>query len=87
MERFAERSFCCGAGGSRMWMEERIGKRINVERAEEAVGTGAKTVAAACPFCLTMLTDGVTSQKSAGLAEDVEVVDVATVLLRAVKPG
>jgi Fe-S oxidoreductase len=70
-----------------MWMEERIGKRINIERAEEAVRTGAKTVAAACPFCLTMLTDGVTSQKSNGQAEDVEVVDVATVLLRAVKPA
>ena len=87
MDRFAEQSFCCGAGGSRMWMEERIGKRINIERAEEAVRTGAKTVAAACPFCLTMLTDGVTSQKSNGQAEDVEVVDVATVLLRAVKPA
>jgi Fe-S oxidoreductase len=87
MERFAEQSFCCGAGGSRMWMEERIGKRINIERSEEAVRTGAKTVAAACPFCLTMLTDGVTAQKSNGQADDVEVVDVATVLLRAVKPA
>ena len=71
-----------------MWMEERIGKRINTERVEEALATGAKTVAAACPFCLTMLSDGVTSKKSAGEAgEDVEVVDVATVLLRAVKPS
>ena len=87
MERFAERSFCCGAGGARMWMEERIGKRINVERVEEAIGTGAKTIAAACPFCLTMLSDGVTQKKSDGEAEGVEVVDVATVLLRAVKPG
>jgi Fe-S oxidoreductase len=87
MERFAERSFCCGAGGARMWMEERIGKRINVERVEEAIGTGAKTIAAACPFCLTMLNDGVTQKKSGGEAEGVEVVDVATVLLRAVRPG
>jgi Fe-S oxidoreductase len=88
MDRFAERSFCCGAGGARMWMEERIGKRINVERIEEAVGTGARTIAAACPFCLTMLNDGLTQQKSAGAAgADVEVVDVATVLLRAVRPG
>jgi Fe-S oxidoreductase len=88
MGRFAERSFCCGAGGARMWMEERIGKRINVERIEEAVGTGARTIAAACPFCLTMLNDGLTQKKSTGeAADDVEVVDVATVLLRAVKPA
>jgi Fe-S oxidoreductase len=86
MDRFAERSFCCGAGGARMWMEERIGKRINVERVEEALSTGAKTVAVACPFCLTMLGDGVTGKKAAGAApDDVEVVDVASVLLRAVQ--
>ncbi|MDT4986294.1 MAG: hypothetical protein QOI74_388, partial [Micromonosporaceae bacterium] len=83
MDRFAERSFCCGAGGARMWMEERIGKRINVERVEEALATGAQTVAVGCPFCLTMLGDGVTGKKSVGEAStDVEVVDVATVLLR-----
>jgi Fe-S oxidoreductase len=87
MNRFAERSFCCGAGGARMWMEERIGKRINSERVEEALATGATTVAAACPFCLVMLSDGVTSKKAAGQAgEDVEVVDVATVLLRSLSP-
>jgi Fe-S oxidoreductase len=88
MDRFAERSFCCGAGGARMWMEERIGKRINVERVEEALSTGARTVAAACPFCLTMLSDGVTQKKSSGEAgSEVEVVDVATLLLRTVKPS
>jgi Fe-S oxidoreductase len=87
MPRFAERSFCCGAGGARMWMEERVGKRINTERVEEALATGVKTVAAACPFCLTMLADGVTSKQSVGAApDDVEVVDVASVLLRAIKP-
>jgi Fe-S oxidoreductase len=86
MDRFAERSFCCGAGGARMWMEERIGKRINVERVEEALATGAQTVAVGCPFCLTMLGDGVTGKKSVGEAStDVEVVDVATVLLRSLK--
>jgi Fe-S oxidoreductase len=87
MPRFAERSFCCGAGGARMWMEERIGKRINVERVEEALSTGAATVAVSCPFCLTMLGDGVTGKKATGAADDaVEVIDVATVLLRSVKP-
>ncbi|HEX5540649.1 MAG TPA: (Fe-S)-binding protein [Micromonospora sp.] len=87
MPRNAERSFCCGAGGARMWMEERIGKRINVDRVEEALATGAQTIAVGCPFCSTMLDDGVTGKKSAGAASDqVEVVDVATVLLRSVKP-
>jgi len=82
MPRNSERSFCCGAGGARMWMEERIGKRINVDRVEEAVATGAGTVAVGCPFCMTMLSDGVNSV-APGQAE---VVDVATVLLRSVRP-
>ncbi|WP_213455674.1 heterodisulfide reductase-related iron-sulfur binding cluster [Rhizomonospora bruguierae] len=87
MPRNSERSFCCGAGGARMWMEERIGKRINVERVEEALATGAKTIAVGCPFCFTMLGDGVTGKKASGAADqDVEVVDVASVLLRAVRP-
>jgi Fe-S oxidoreductase len=88
MDRNSERSFCCGAGGARMWMEERIGKRINIERVEEAIATGAKTIAVGCPFCSTMIGDGVTAKKAAGAAgEDVEVVDVATVLLRSVTPA
>ncbi|GAA0427379.1 Fe-S oxidoreductase [Actinoplanes capillaceus] len=82
MPRNQERSFCCGAGGARMWMEERIGKRINVERTEEALATGAKTIAVGCPFCYTMIGDGVTGK---GKQEEVEVVDVATVLLRSLK--
>jgi Fe-S oxidoreductase len=82
MPRNSERSFCCGAGGARMWMEERIGKRINVERVEEALSTGAKTIAVGCPFCYTMIGDGVTGK---GAADEVEVVDVATVLLRSVQ--
>ncbi|MEV6374094.1 (Fe-S)-binding protein [Micromonospora musae] len=83
MPRNSERSFCCGAGGARMWMEEKIGKRINVERVEEAMATGAKTVAVGCPFCSTMLSDGVNGK---GAGEQVEVIDVASVLLRSVKP-
>jgi Fe-S oxidoreductase len=82
MPRNQERSFCCGAGGARMWMEEKIGKRINVERTEEALATGAKTIAVGCPFCYTMIGDGVTGK---GKQEEVEVVDVATVLLRSLK--
>jgi Fe-S oxidoreductase len=82
MPRNQERSFCCGAGGARMWMEEKIGKRINVERTEEALATGAKTIAVGCPFCYTMIGDGVTGK---GEQDNVEVVDVATVLLRSLK--
>ncbi len=82
MGRREERSFCCGAGGARMYMEETIGKRINVERTEEALATGAKTIAVGCPFCSTMITDATRAKG----AEEVEVIDVASVLLRAVKP-
>jgi Fe-S oxidoreductase len=86
MPRNSERSFCCGAGGARMWMEERVGKRINTERVEEALATGANTIAVGCPFCYTMLGDGVNGKQASGdAAADVEVVDVATILLRSTK--
>jgi Fe-S oxidoreductase len=85
MERSEERSFCCGAGGARMWMEENIGQRINDNRTAEAVATGADRIAVACPFCRVMLSDGLTSAQSQGQArEEVEVVDVAQLLLEAV---
>jgi Fe-S oxidoreductase len=57
MERTKEKSFCCGAGGARMWMEEKLGTRINVNRTEE-VATGAERIAVGCPFCKVMLSDG-----------------------------
>uniref|UniRef100_UPI000F091291 heterodisulfide reductase-related iron-sulfur binding cluster n=1 Tax=Nocardioides pantholopis TaxID=2483798 RepID=UPI000F091291 len=86
MERNSERSFCCGAGGARMWMEENLGERINVNRTREAVGTGADQIAVGCPFCRVMLSDGLTAEQSAGAArEEVEVLDVAQMLLASVK--
>ncbi|HJP79913.1 MAG TPA: (Fe-S)-binding protein [Pseudonocardiaceae bacterium] len=86
MPRHADRSFCCGAGGARMWMEERIGKQINLERVDEALGTAPNKIATGCPFCRVMMTDGVTDRQSTGAAaESLEVVDVAQLLLTAVK--
>ncbi|HUP99281.1 MAG TPA: heterodisulfide reductase-related iron-sulfur binding cluster, partial [Aeromicrobium sp.] len=88
MPRHGERSFCCGAGGARMWMEETIGERINVNRTAEAVATGADEIAVGCPFCNVMLSDGLTAQQSAGKAgENVKIVDVAQMLLASVKRG
>ncbi|MFC8503403.1 (Fe-S)-binding protein [Pedococcus sp. NPDC057267] len=87
MERSKEKSFCCGAGGARMWMEEKLGTRINTNRTEEALGTGAQRIAIGCPFCRVMMSDGLTAAQSEGRGEDVEVVDVAQMLLAAVKRG
>src|SRR5205807_298489 len=77
MARSGKDTFCCGAGGAHMWMEERAGA-INENRVREAAGTGADTLAVACPFCTVMLDDGV---QSAG--EELRVVDVATLLVEA----
>ena len=85
MHRCKERGFCCGAGGARMWMEERIGKRINIERIEEALGTDPDTISTGCPYCLVMLGDAISAKKSSGEAKDsLEVVDVAQLLARSV---
>jgi Fe-S oxidoreductase len=73
--RTKDRGLCCGAGGGRMFMEERVGKRINVERTEELLATGAETIAVACPFCMTMISDGVKS-----LRADVPVLDISEVV-------
>ncbi|WP_392545457.1 heterodisulfide reductase-related iron-sulfur binding cluster [Oryzobacter telluris] len=87
MERTKEKSFCCGAGGARMWMEEKLGTRINTNRTEEAIATGAERIAIGCPFCRVMISDGLTAKQAAGEAEEVEVVDVAQMLLAAVRRG
>jgi Fe-S oxidoreductase len=93
MPRNRERSFCCGAGGARMWMEEKLGTRINENRTEEALRTlatgrsnGHDAIATGCPFCRIMLTDGLTAKQATGSApETTEVLDVAQLLLEAVK--
>lgn len=85
MPRNRERSFCCGAGGARMWMEETLGTRINETRTDEALSTAPDLVTAACPYCIVMLTDGVATRKQQGkAAESVRVTDVSEVLLRSV---
>jgi len=80
MPRNRERTFCCGAGGARMWMEERRGRPINEERVREAAGTGAETLAVACPFCTVMLDDGVRTTGA-----KLQVIDLATLLSEAVE--
>ena len=117
MPRHADRAMCCGAGGAQMWMEERIGQRVNVHRTEEAIATlsgaatpsesalndrGANldtpvagsdessaggTIAVGCPFCKTMLSDGLTQKQSEGEGDGMQVQDVSQMLLAAVKRG
>ncbi len=83
--RNGTKGMCCGAGGARMWMEESVGKKVNDERAEELIATGASRVATACPFCYIMLDDGV---KGAGKEEDeVRVADISMHLLEAIEQG
>ncbi len=80
MARSKSESFCCGAGGGKFWFEEHTGKKVNIERTEEAVGTGADVIATGCPFCYVMLDDGV---KEIGVDEQVVVADLAVLLDRA----
>ncbi|MFQ6121827.1 MAG: (Fe-S)-binding protein, partial [Dehalococcoidales bacterium] len=81
MERHRDRSFCCGAGGGRMWMEEPIGKHINVARVEEALKEEPRTICVCCPYCMTMFEDGL---KDKGADDRVQVLDLAEIVARAV---
>jgi Fe-S oxidoreductase/nitrate reductase gamma subunit len=80
MDRKLDKSFCCGAGGARMWMEEHDGERINNMRTDQAIATHADNIAVACPFCLTMMTDGL---KARGAEEKITSIDVAEVAWKA----
>ena len=80
--RTKSRGLCCGAGGGRMWIEENVGKRVNVERSEELLATGADQIAVSCPFCMTMITDGVT-----GAGSSVPVLDISEVVASRLMPA
>jgi Fe-S oxidoreductase len=78
MPRCGKKTFCCGAGGGRMWFEEAPSQRVSVLRSQEAIATGAHTLATACPFCLNMMTDGIAGTPG---GETVKVLDIAEILL------
>jgi Fe-S oxidoreductase len=83
--RNGTKGMCCGAGGARMWMEEHVGKQVNVERSQELLATGAERIATACPFCYIMIDDGV---KGEGVEDDeVKVADIAIHLVDAIDAG
>jgi Fe-S oxidoreductase len=87
MHRHKKKTFCCGAGGARLWMEETIGKRVNIERIDEALATNPDIVSTGCPYCMIMLDDAVKDKVQQGEAsEDVKVLDISQVLLRSTKP-
>jgi Fe-S oxidoreductase len=87
MDRRGRGAMCCGAGGGRMWMEETEGTRIDAERTRQVLATGAGTLATSCPFCMTMLRDGIATAATAGTAGDVTTLDIAEILAEVAVPG
>ncbi len=81
MKRSRETSFCCGAGGGRMWMEEHLGTRINLDRVTEALSLNPDTLCVTCPYCMTMFNDGLKDKN----AEKVDVRDIAELVAEAIK--
>ncbi|HKF36167.1 MAG TPA: (Fe-S)-binding protein, partial [Ktedonobacteraceae bacterium] len=82
MRRHRNKSFCCGGGGGRAWMEEKIGKRVNQTRVSEALETGAEVLAAACPFCITMFDDGI---KGVEAEDKLQIEDISEIVVRAIE--
>jgi Fe-S oxidoreductase len=81
LHRHGHGTFCCGAGGGRMWMEERMGKKMNMERTDEALASASDTLAVGCPYCNIMLSDGVDERHA---SKDMAVRDVAQILLESI---
>jgi Fe-S oxidoreductase len=79
--RSKDKGFCCGAGGAQMFMEETEGKRVNIERTEELLATGAETIAVNCPFCMTMISDGVKAKE----VDNVKVKDISEIILESIE--
>lgn len=81
MPRKRETSFCCGAGGGHMWMEENEGTRINLERVNEAMRSNPDTICVCCPYCVTMMEDGLTDLKA---SEKVQVLEISELVEKAI---
>jgi Fe-S oxidoreductase len=86
MDKSGKNTFCCGAGGGRMWMEETRGTRINAERARQVVETGAATVATSCPFCMVMLGDGLAAADSGQAVATLDISEVLEARIAAAPP-
>ena len=76
MAKSGKQTFCCGAGGGRMWMEEDRGTRINAERTRQILETGADVVATSCPFCMVMLSDGLASAEGGGVVASADISEI-----------